>query len=128
MISALGARLRSLPIVANLDNLNLRGFAIQSITPLDPSGWVRVSLARAQTAAPVMTTAAPVAPVQTVVQARPDLPRGHATGAALSRGHAASPQLHRCLAAGSGTGDNRAGARLPGERGEVTWRQALHAK
>ena len=34
--------------MANLDNLNLRGFAIQSISPLDPSGWLRVTLARAQ--------------------------------------------------------------------------------
>ena len=53
--------------MANLDNLNLRGFAIQSISPLDPSAGL-VSLARAQTAAPVMTAAAPVVPVETVVQ------------------------------------------------------------
>ncbi|HMF37749.1 MAG TPA: hypothetical protein VKF17_13965 [Isosphaeraceae bacterium] len=69
VISAIGARLRSQPIVADLDNLNLRGFAIQSISPLDPSGWVRVTLARALTAAPVATAAAPapavVEPVQT---------------------------------------------------------------
>jgi len=69
VISSIGARLRNQPIVANLDNVNLRGFAIQSISPLDPSGWLRVSLARTQTAAPAMTVAAPVqtvaAPVQT---------------------------------------------------------------
>ncbi|MGD0041313.1 MAG: hypothetical protein ABSE84_12985, partial [Isosphaeraceae bacterium] len=68
IISAIGARLRSQPIVANLDNLDLRGFAIQSISPLDPSGWVRVTLARAQTAAPVAPAAAAptvAEPVQT---------------------------------------------------------------
>ena len=72
VISALGAKLRSQPIVANLDNLNLRGFAIQSISPLDPSGWVRVSLARGQAApvapaAPTTATATTVAPVVTTV-------------------------------------------------------------
>jgi hypothetical protein len=71
VISAIAARLRSQPLVANLDNVNLRGFAIQSVSPLDPSGWVRVSLARAQTAAPAELPAAselapggPVAVVQ----------------------------------------------------------------
>src|SRR5208283_1127066 len=56
VISTIGARLRSQPILADLDHVNLRGFAIQSISPLDPSGWVRVTLARAQTVAdPVQT-------------------------------------------------------------------------
>jgi hypothetical protein len=59
VISSLAARVRSLPIVANLDNLNLRGFAIQSVSPLDPSGWVRVTLARVQTAPPLATAVAP---------------------------------------------------------------------
>ncbi len=69
VISAIGVRLRSQPIVANLDTVNLRGFAIQSVSPLDPSGWVRVNLTRAQTAAPVAPAAAPTAPVAEAVQA-----------------------------------------------------------
>ena len=71
VISAIGVRLRNQPIVANLDNLNLRGFAIQSISPLDPSGWVRVTLARAQTAAPVATAAVPAPAVAEPVQTNP---------------------------------------------------------
>ena len=71
VISAIGARLRNQPIVANLDNLNLRGFAIQSISPLDPSGWVRVTLTRAQTAAPVATAAVPAPAVAEPVQTNP---------------------------------------------------------
>jgi hypothetical protein len=59
VISALGARLRTLPIVASLDNLNLRGFAIQSVSPLDPSGWLRLTLARAQTVVPIPTAVTP---------------------------------------------------------------------
>jgi hypothetical protein len=46
VITALVARARSQPITVNLDKLNLRGFAVQSISPLDPSGWLRVNLAR----------------------------------------------------------------------------------
>ncbi|MGO9812352.1 MAG: hypothetical protein ACLP53_16470, partial [Isosphaeraceae bacterium] len=71
VISALGVRLRSQPIVANLDNVNLRGFAIQSVSPLDPSGWVRVTLARAQTAAPVAPAAVPAPAVAEPVQTNP---------------------------------------------------------
>ena len=72
VISGIGARLRSQPVVANLDNVNLRGFVIQSISPLDPSGWVRVSLTRAQTAAPVATAAVPApAAVADPVQTNP---------------------------------------------------------
>ena len=58
---ALGARLRSLPITASLDNLNVRGFAIQSISPLDPSGWMRLSLSRTAAAAPVASPPATLA-------------------------------------------------------------------
>jgi hypothetical protein len=46
VISSVVARLRSQPIEADLNRLNLRGFGIQSVTPLDPSGWMRVTLAR----------------------------------------------------------------------------------
>ena len=65
VLSALGARLRSLPITASLDNVNLRGFAIQSISPLDPSGWMRLNLARSGEPAPLATVAAPAGTVYT---------------------------------------------------------------
>jgi hypothetical protein len=45
ILSAMAARIRTLPIVGNLDDLKLPGFTIQSMSPLDPSGWVRVNLA-----------------------------------------------------------------------------------
>jgi hypothetical protein len=59
VLSTLATRMRTQPINASLDNLNLPGFAIQSISPLDPSGWVRVSLVRTATA-PAPATSAPV--------------------------------------------------------------------
>ncbi|APW62810.1 hypothetical protein [Paludisphaera borealis] len=70
VISALAAKLRSQPLNANLDNLKLRGFAIQSISPLDPSGWVRLNLVKAYEAP------APVNPVQPVTEpmAAPEIP------------------------------------------------------
>ncbi len=75
VISALGVRLRNQPIVANLDNLKLRNFAIASISPLDPSGWVRVTLEQKQpgqfTAAPATATAAPGTLTQASAAATP---------------------------------------------------------
>jgi hypothetical protein len=46
VLGAMGARLRTQPIDVPLDQLPLRGIAIRSVSPLDPSGWVRVGLAR----------------------------------------------------------------------------------
>jgi hypothetical protein len=40
------ARLQGQPIDAPLSNLQLRGFAIRSVSPLDPTGWIRVNLVR----------------------------------------------------------------------------------
>jgi hypothetical protein len=62
VLSALAARLRSQPIDASLDNLKLRGFAIQSISPLDPTGWVRVNLVPVPGSPPATVAAAPAAP------------------------------------------------------------------
>jgi hypothetical protein len=66
VLSALAARLRSQPIDASLDNLKLRGFAIQSISPLDPTGWVRVNLVPVPVAGsaptPATVAAVPAAP------------------------------------------------------------------
>lgn len=60
VISALAARLRGLPISADLDKLKLRGYAVRSVSQLDPSGWVRVTLAR--TGEPVQVVNAAPAP------------------------------------------------------------------
>jgi hypothetical protein len=63
VISAMAARLRSQPINADLDNLNLRGFAIQSISPLVPSGWVRLNLVKTSDAPlPVNPIPPPITP------------------------------------------------------------------
>lgn len=39
-------KLQGQPVDIPLSNLQLRGFAIQSVSPLDPSGWIRVNLVR----------------------------------------------------------------------------------
>jgi hypothetical protein len=63
VISTLAAKLRTQPINANLDNLRLRGFAIESISPLDPSGWVRVNLVKTNDAPlPVNPLPPPITP------------------------------------------------------------------
>jgi len=66
VITAVGAKLRSQPIEANLDNLRLPGYAIQSISPLDPTGWVRLNLVKTAEPVPVQS---PVPPAIT-----PDVP------------------------------------------------------
>jgi hypothetical protein len=70
VIGAIAAKLRSQPIDANLDNLKLKGFAIQSISPLDPSGWVRLTLVRDYSTPP------PANPVPDVTEPpiKPDAP------------------------------------------------------
>ncbi|GAC1465699.1 MAG: hypothetical protein NVSMB9_05560 [Isosphaeraceae bacterium] len=40
------SKVQGQPIDVPLSNLQLRGFAIQSVSPLDPSGWIRVNLVR----------------------------------------------------------------------------------
>ena len=39
-------KLQGQPIDVPLSNLQLRGFAIESVSPLDPSGWIRANLVR----------------------------------------------------------------------------------
>ncbi len=87
VISTLAAKLRSQPINANLDNLRLRGFAVESISPLDPSGWVRVNLVRAY------DTPAPVNPVPDLTEPpiQPDAP-GPQPAAAPAQAQAAPAQ------------------------------------
>ena len=68
VLTALATRVRSQPINTSLDNLNLPGFAIQSISPLDPSGWVRVNLVRDRPGpGPVMAAPVPYVPAAEMV-------------------------------------------------------------
>jgi hypothetical protein len=48
VMSAMGTRVRSQNINVSLDQLNLPGFAIRSVSPLDPSGWARINLVRTE--------------------------------------------------------------------------------
>jgi hypothetical protein len=49
-------RVQGQPIDVSLSNLELRGFAIRQVSPLDPSGWIKVQLVR--------TSASPAAGLQ----------------------------------------------------------------
>jgi hypothetical protein len=76
VVSTLGAKLRSQPINVSLDKLNLPGFSVRSISPLDPSGWVRVALERNLYAPYQMIPTAPAttippAPVMQPLTAQP---------------------------------------------------------
>jgi hypothetical protein len=46
VLGAIGGRLRTQPIEFTLDQSALPGFSIHSVSPLDPSGWLRVTLDR----------------------------------------------------------------------------------
>jgi hypothetical protein len=85
VLSSLGARLRNQPpIDLDLNTLNLRGMAIQSVSPLDPSGWVRVNLVRPVAYAPPAVAMAPdttaVAQVAETVAPAQAIPAGSTDG------------------------------------------------
>jgi hypothetical protein len=46
VMGAVGAKVRNRSLDVALDRLELPGLAIRSISPLDPSGWMRVNLVR----------------------------------------------------------------------------------
>jgi hypothetical protein len=48
VMTALGGKIRSQHIDVSLDQLKLPGFAIRSVSPLDPSGWARINLVRTE--------------------------------------------------------------------------------
>ncbi len=48
VMTALGAKIRSQNVDVALDQLRLPGFKIQSVSPLDPTGWARVNLVRTE--------------------------------------------------------------------------------
>jgi hypothetical protein len=56
VLGGLRTKLQGQPIDVPLSNLQLRGFAITSVSPLDPSGWIRVNLVR--------TSSSPTAGIQ----------------------------------------------------------------
>ncbi len=45
-IGIIRTKIQGQPIDVPLSNLQLRGFAIRNVSPLDPSGWIRVNLER----------------------------------------------------------------------------------
>jgi hypothetical protein len=59
VLGALGGQLRQQSLDTTLDDLKLQGFLIRSVSPLDPSGWVRVSLDR-DPAAPPLSPGGPI--------------------------------------------------------------------
>ena len=46
VLGVFSAKIKGQPIDLPLSDLKLRGFAIRSVSPLDPSGWMRVTLVR----------------------------------------------------------------------------------
>jgi hypothetical protein len=48
VMGALGNKIRSQNIDVALDQLKVPGFAIHSVSPLDPTGWMRVNLVRTE--------------------------------------------------------------------------------
>jgi hypothetical protein len=51
IITGVRNKLQGRPIDVPLSNLKLQGFAIREVTPLEPSGWIRVNLIRTSTSA-----------------------------------------------------------------------------
>jgi hypothetical protein len=46
IITGFRVKVKGQPIDVPLSDLKLQGFAIKSVSPLDPSGWIRVNLER----------------------------------------------------------------------------------
>ncbi len=60
VLGGLGGRLRSQPINISGDQIKIPGFRIHSVSPLDPSGWVRAILEQTgETAAPSASPSVP---------------------------------------------------------------------
>jgi hypothetical protein len=53
VITALLAKLRTQPIDTDVNNVRLPGLAITSVSPVDPSGWMRINLVRTAEPMPV---------------------------------------------------------------------------
>jgi len=62
VLAGMGGKLRSIPIDIPLSKLNLKGFAIHSVSKPHPSGWMRINLVKTSEVPPVSPsiTAPPV--------------------------------------------------------------------
>ncbi|MHB1561994.1 MAG: hypothetical protein ACYC61_31485, partial [Isosphaeraceae bacterium] len=60
--SALGTKIRTQQINLDLDTLKIPGFKIQSVSPLDPTGWARINLVRVESNPPTPQPARDVKP------------------------------------------------------------------
>ncbi|ODT97963.1 MAG: hypothetical protein ABS79_06680 [Planctomycetes bacterium SCN 63-9] len=58
VLAGMGGKLRSIPIDVPLSKLDLKGFAVQSLSKPHPSGWMRVNLVKVEgpTPSPAVTT------------------------------------------------------------------------
>jgi hypothetical protein len=70
VLGGMGMRLRSQPINVSLAQLHLPGFSIRSVSPLDPSGWLRVGL-EPNPNGPNLAQTVPATNSQPVVVAQP---------------------------------------------------------
>ncbi len=93
VMTALGGRIRRQAINLSLDQLKLPGFAIRSVSPLDPSGWARINLVRDSNETPVRQSAPAedVRPGPTHGPAAPGSPTPEPTGAAAATPPGAEP-------------------------------------
>jgi hypothetical protein len=78
ILGGMGGRLRSQPIDLSADRLKLPGFTIRSISPLDPSGWLRVRLEPSPEPPPAgpIGQPAPVSEAPPVPSTQPVAPNG----------------------------------------------------
>ena len=71
VLGSIGGRLRTQPINVSLAQLHLPNFSIRSVSPLDPSGWVRVGLEPNPTNEPQIAQTMPASNNQPVAVAQP---------------------------------------------------------
>ena len=71
ILAVFSAKLKGMPIDVPLANVNIPGFVLTSVSPVDPTGWMRVGLTPAP-AAPVRTL--PTTPAAEPVQTPPVAP------------------------------------------------------
>ncbi len=66
ILAVFGSKLKGMPIDVPLANVNIPGFVLTSVSPVDPTGWMRVVLSPAPVAAVPTLPATPTAePVRT---------------------------------------------------------------
>jgi hypothetical protein len=93
VMTALGARLRSQNIDINLDQLQLPGFAIRSVSSLDPSGWARINMVR--------TGGTPVQQTQPALDVLPSPTHGAAVPGSTTPSPTGAPDAATPAATGS---------------------------